>query len=137
MARRQVRVLLVDADRDAERAAVVPAHTIGVTRVPIGAGDEAATGYVRSRAVDALDVQLDEAVGFRLATRDQPGGHPRPEPHRGGNRDRHGESELGWCWLLANHLAPPPAAALPRRPSFRLRRRQAWSRPRFCLSQLG
>src|SRR5262245_33521679 len=46
MARRQVRILLVDADRDAERAGVVPAHAVGVTRVAVDAADDAATADV-------------------------------------------------------------------------------------------
>jgi hypothetical protein len=62
MAGWQVRVGLVDADRDAERTGAVAALAVDVAGIAIGTGDDPAAADVGARVVDAYDLQLDVAV---------------------------------------------------------------------------
>src|SRR5262249_23523884 len=74
MAGGQVRVGLVDADRDAERTGAIAALAVGVAGVAVGTGDDPAAADVGARALDAYDVQLDVAVrSCRSAAGNQPG----------------------------------------------------------------
>src|SRR5215813_11487803 len=73
MAGWQVRVGLVDADRDAERTGAVAALAVDVAGIAIGTGDDPAAADVGPWVVDAYDLQLDVAVrSYRSAAGNQP-----------------------------------------------------------------
>jgi hypothetical protein len=62
MAGCQVRIGLVNADRDAERTGAIAALAVGIAGIAIGAGDDPAAADVGTRVVDAYHAQLDVAV---------------------------------------------------------------------------
>src|SRR5262249_48657276 len=73
MAGGQVRVGLVDADRDAERTRAIAALAVSVAGIAIRTGDHSAAAEVGARIVDADDLQLDVAVrSCRSAAGNQP-----------------------------------------------------------------
>src|SRR5262249_58848257 len=78
MAGWQVRVGLVDADRNAERTRAIAALAVGVAGVAIGTGDDPAAADVGARVDDAYALQLDVAVrSCRSAAGNQPGRNGR------------------------------------------------------------
>jgi hypothetical protein len=62
MAGRQVRVMLVDADRDSDGARIVATYTVGVARIPVGTAYDPALLHLGPWDVDALHAQFHIAI---------------------------------------------------------------------------
>src|SRR5262249_49624448 len=90
---------------------------------------------VRSVAVDALHVQLDEAVGFGQtgsAARDQPGQHPRPESSHGSHCHHGSEADLGARPMSAMHYTTYGAAPVSATACFQAPREPGSVKPRVA-----